>query len=109
MDTQATRERPTDPFHAIADRNRRKILDLLLDGERSVQELVPHLGITVGGVSQHLQVLQSAGLVARRADGRRRIYRIEPSALHAIHLWLAKYDRFWRSRMKKLEGYLDND
>jgi DNA-binding transcriptional ArsR family regulator len=107
MPVNATEARSIDPYQAIADPNRRKMLDLLLEKERSVKEIVPHFDMSFGGVSQHLQVLHAAGLVARRTEGRMRIYQIRPVALHDIYAWLAKYDKFWRSRLKRLDDYLD--
>ncbi len=109
MPSNATEGRSIDPYQAIADPNRRKMLDLLLEGERSVKELVPHFDMSFGGVSQHLQVLHSAGLVTRRAEGRQRFYRVRPDALQDMYAWLSKYDRFWRSRLKKLNDYLDEN
>jgi len=94
-------------FHAIADANRRKILDVLRVQECCVQELVPHLGITIGGVSQHLKVLQQAGLIALRKQGRYRFYRAAPQSLKEVHEWTAQYRRFWKSRLDRLGAYLD--
>lgn len=96
-----------DVFHAIDDRNRRKILDLLRDEERCVQSLVPDLNITIGAVSQHLKILLGSGLVVRRKRGRFRFYRARPKALKSVHDWTAQYRRFWESRLDRLETYLD--
>jgi DNA-binding transcriptional ArsR family regulator len=98
-----------DVFHAIGDANRRRLLDLLRDEERSVQALVPHLGITVGAVSQHLKILLESGLVVRRKQGRFRFYRAEPRALKKVHDWTARYRRFWESRLDRLGNYLDQN
>lgn len=97
-----------DVFHAIGDPNRRKLLDLLRDRERSVQALVPHLGITVGAVSQHLKILLDSGLVVRRKDGRYRYYRARPRALRRVYRWTARYRRFWESRLDRLGDCLDD-
>lgn len=99
----------TDVFHAIGDANRRKLLDLLRDEERSVQALVPHFEITVGAVSQHLKVLLDSGLVVRRKQGRFRYYRAEPKALKSVHEWTARYRRFWESRLDRLGSFLDEN
>ena len=95
-----------DLFHAIADANRRRLLELLREEERCVQDLVPHLGITIGAVSQHLKVLHEAGLVTRRKAGRHRYYRADPAALAAIHRWVARFREEWQERLERLEGYL---
>jgi DNA-binding transcriptional ArsR family regulator len=97
----------TDVFHAVADANRRKLLDLLSDGEQPVQNLVPHLDITFQAVSQHLHILAEAGLVTRRKQGRYRYYRAQPAALQDVHDWTGRYRAFWENRLERLGGYLD--
>lgn len=96
-----------DVFHAIADSNRRRLLDLLREEERCVQDLVPHLRITLGAVSQHLKILLETGLVTRRKQGRHRFYRTRPEALREVHDWTAQYRAFWESRLDRLGEYLD--
>lgn len=96
-----------DVYHAIADGNRRSLLDLLSQRERSVQELMPHFDITLGAVSQHLKVLLASGLVTRRKQGRFRFYRARPEALEEVHDWTEQYSRFWESRLDRLGDYLD--
>lgn len=96
-----------DVYRVIADVNRRKILDLLAAREHSVEELVPHLGVTVGAVSQHLKVLLESGLVIRRKAGRRRYYRADAAGLREVHEWTGRYRAFWESRVDALERYLD--
>ena len=61
-------------YAALAEPSRRQILDLLRERERSVNELVDHVGLSQPGVSKHLKVLREAGLVAVRPDGKRRFY-----------------------------------
>lgn len=96
-----------DVYHAIADGNRRKLLDLLAERERSVQELMPHFDVTMGAVSQHLKLLLSSGLVTRRKEGRFRMYRARPEALEDVHQWTERYREFWESRLDKLGVFLD--
>lgn len=96
-----------DIFHAVADANRRKLLDLLAAGERPVQELVPHFDMSFQAVSQHLHILAEAGLVTRRKQGRYRIYRAQPAALRDIHDWAGQYRAFWENRLERLGDYLD--
>lgn len=96
-----------DVFHAIADPKRRLILDLLRDGERPVGELVPHLGVTFGAVSQHLRVLREAGLVVARRHGRQRRYRVDAAPLQELADWTEPYARFWKGRLSRLGRYLD--
>jgi DNA-binding transcriptional ArsR family regulator len=97
----------SDVFHAIADVNRRRLLDLLADGDLPVQELAGRFDISFAAVSQHLRVLHQAGLVSRRPDGRRRIYSLEASRLREVDEWTAPYRRFWQGRLKRLRSYLD--
>jgi DNA-binding transcriptional ArsR family regulator len=101
----------TEPnvFHAIADATRRRILDLLRDGDRPVQELVSEVDVTFGAVSQHLKTLREAGLVSRQKDGRRRIYHLRPEALKQVHDWTAVYEKAWRGRFWKLRAHLEKD
>lgn len=96
-----------DVFHAIADSNRRVILDLLAKQERPVQEIVEHFDISFQGVSQHLAVLADAGLVRRRKVGRYRYYRTSSLALKEVYDWVSQYRRFWRGRLDRLGDYLD--
>jgi len=96
-----------DVFHAVADANRRKLLDLLSEGERPVQDLVPHFDITFQAVSQHLHVLAEAGLVTRRKQGRYRYYRAQPAALKGVYDWSGRYRGFWENRLERLGSYLD--
>ena len=77
-----------DAFEAIAEPNRRRILDLLKDGERPAGDVVEALSISQPGVSKHLKLLREAGLVRVRADGQRRLYSLAPRRLAEIETWL---------------------
>ncbi|MGH7001872.1 MAG: ArsR/SmtB family transcription factor [Stellaceae bacterium] len=94
-------------FYAIADPQRRRLLDLLAGGEFAAQALARRFDISFAAVSQHLKVLLEAGLVSRRAEGRRRIYRLAPDKLRVVDDWTGGYRKFWRSRLKRLGEYLD--
>ena len=93
-------------FEALAEGNRRRILDLLRGGERPVGDLVDALGVSQPAVSKHLRVLRQAGLVEARADAQRRLYRIRPQPLQEIDSWLEPYRRLWESRLDALERHL---
>jgi DNA-binding transcriptional ArsR family regulator len=95
-------------FEVLAEPNRRRILDLLRDDERSVGDLVTELRISQPGVSKHLRVLRDAGLVDVRADAQRRVYRLRPEPLQEIDAWLAPYRARWRDRLDALERHLDD-
>ncbi len=96
-----------DVYHAIAEPKRRRILDLLLEGERPVQALVAEFDVSFAAISQHLRVLREAGLVARRIDGRQHVYSAEPEALATVLEWTARHRAFWRKRLDRLAHHLD--
>jgi DNA-binding transcriptional ArsR family regulator len=79
-------------MRALGDDTRRQIFDELASGPRSVTDIASGLDVTRPAVSQHLKVLKEAGLVTDRAEGRARIYRIDPHGLAAVRKWL---DQYW--------------
>lgn len=95
-----------DPFKAIADPNRRRMLDLMLTEARTVGALAQQLGISQPSVSQHMQVLRLAGLVDERSEGRRTFYGLRATELQAVADWMAKYEAFWTDRLDALEAHL---
>lgn len=82
----------TRALRALGDPTRRIIFERLAKGPRAVGELARGLPVSRPAVSQHLAVLKAAGLVADRADGARRLYRVDPAGVDAIRVWL---DQFW--------------
>jgi DNA-binding transcriptional ArsR family regulator len=97
------------PFEALAEPNRRRILDLLRQGERPAGDLVEALAISQPGVSKHLRLLREAGLVSVRADGQRRLYSLESRGLSELAAWLAPYRSFWAGRLARLDDHLENE
>ena len=97
------------PFEALVEPNRRRILDVLRDGERPAGDLVDALAISQPGVSKHLKLLREAGLVSVRADGQRRLYRLEPNGLAELEAWLMPYRRFWADRLSRLDEHLERE
>lgn len=81
-----------DAFAAIADPNRRHLLEELRRGPKTVNELAAGLPVSRPAVSQHLRVLLDAGLVSARADGTRRVYTVTNSGFLKLNIWL---DQFW--------------
>ena len=79
---------PGDPFDALGDPNRRAIVELLAAGDRSVSELAGELPISRPAVSRHLRLLKEAGLVADRAEGTRRLYRLDDEGIAAVRRYL---------------------
>ena len=96
----------SDVFNAIAEARRRDILDTLVAGEKAVGEIVDDLSMSQPQVSKHLRVLSEVGLVSCRAEGRRRLYRLESAHLRPLHEWLAKYEQAWNDRLDRVEDYL---
>ncbi len=93
-------------FEVLVEPRRRRILDLVRDGERSVGELVAELSVSQPAVSKHLRVLRDAGLVSVRIDEQRRLYRLRPGPLRELDAWLAPYRRLWNERLDSLEQQL---
>jgi len=96
----------SDVFNAIGEARRREILDTLIAGEKAVGAIVNDLSMPQPQVSKHLRVLSEVGLVRCRAEGRRRLYRLEPTRLRPFHGWLAKYEQAWNERMDRIDDYL---
>jgi DNA-binding transcriptional ArsR family regulator len=93
-------------FKALADPTRRAILARLALGETSVQELAKPFDMSLPAVSQHLKVLETAGLVTRGRTAQWRPCRLEPKALKEATEWLDQYRRFWEESFGKLDLYL---
>jgi DNA-binding transcriptional ArsR family regulator len=96
----------SDVFNAIAEAHRRDILDTLITGEKAVGTIVTDLSMPQPQVSKHLRVLSEVGLVRCRADGRRRLYSLEPARLRPMHDWLAKHEQAWSERLDRMDDYL---
>ena len=96
----------SDVFNAVADVHRREILDALIAGEKPVGTIVNELSLSQPQVSKHLRVLSEVGLVSSRAEGRLRLYRLEPARLRPMHEWLTRYERMWNDRLDRMDDYL---
>jgi DNA-binding transcriptional ArsR family regulator len=96
----------SDVFNAIGDARRREILDTLNEGEKAVGAIVTDLSLSQPQVSKHLRVLSEVGLVSCRAEGRRRLYSLEPARLQPMHDWLAKYEQALDARLDRMDDYL---
>ena len=89
-------------FHALADPTRRRIVESIGAGERTVGELAAPLSISLPAVSKHLGVLERAGLLKRRKEGRTHHLRVEPAALVKASDWIERHRRFWEGSFDKL-------
>jgi DNA-binding transcriptional ArsR family regulator len=96
----------SDVFNAIAEVRRREILDALMAGEKSVGTIVADVSLSQPQVSKHLRVLSEVGLVTCRAQGRHRLYRLEPARLRPLHAWLTRYEQMWNERLDRMDDYL---
>ncbi|MEV1330604.1 metalloregulator ArsR/SmtB family transcription factor [Micromonospora costi] len=97
-----------DAFTVLAEPTRRRILDHLRLGERSVGDLVDTLGVSQPAVSKHLRVLRESGFVTCRTAAQRRIYRIDVRPLRAVDGWLDPYRQLWTRHLDALERHLDS-
>lgn len=97
-----------DAFNAVAEPRRRRILDVLVGGEKTVNDLVARLGQAQPQVSKHLSVLRRVGLVSVREEGRQRVYRLNGQALRPIHDWLQNYQQWWEERFEALDEVLED-
>jgi DNA-binding transcriptional ArsR family regulator len=95
-----------DVFNAVAEVNRRQLLDAIGAGETTVGELVDRLHLSQPQVSKHLGVLRTVGLVGVRTDGRHRWYRVNGPALKPIHDWVGSFERTWNARLDRLHDLL---
>lgn len=94
-------------FSVVAEPNRRAILDMLLETERSVGEIEQALKLSQPSVSKHLRILREAGFVESRVEAQRRLYRLKPEPLMELDAWLAPFRRYWSAQIDKLEAHLD--
>jgi DNA-binding transcriptional ArsR family regulator len=97
-----------DTFNAVAEPRRREILEVLVGGERPVNDLVQQLGLAQPQVSKHLRVLREVGAVDVREDGRQRLYRLNGEALKPMHDWVKQFERSWSERFDALDHVLED-
>jgi DNA-binding transcriptional ArsR family regulator len=93
-------------FRALADPTRRAMLRSLAAGERNIGELAAPFSMSFAAASKHVKVLEGAGLVRRRVQGRRHVCRIQPAPLAAADKWLSFYQRLWTENLDRLDAFL---
>jgi DNA-binding transcriptional ArsR family regulator len=93
----------SDVFNAIAEPQRRAILQVLAGDERSVNEVVNALGLPQPSISKHLRVLREVGLVESRRDGRQIWYRTNAHAIKPLHEWAGTFERFWNQQLRRIK------
>ena len=95
-----------DVFNAIAEPQRREILELLAVGEQSVNEIAETLHLKQPQVSKHLRVLRAVELVSVREAGQQRLYSLQSAGLKPVHDWIKPFERLWNERFDRLADYL---
>jgi len=100
--------RPTthDPFNAIAEPRRRRLLEVLGTRELPVNDIVEQVGWSQPTVSKHLGVLKQVGLVKQRSEGRQRLYRVNAERLKPIFDWVAPFQKYWSEKFDRLDEIL---
>jgi DNA-binding transcriptional ArsR family regulator len=96
-------------FRALADATRRDILRRTMAGEASVSQLAAAYDMSFAAVQKHVAVLEGAGLVTKRPNGRERIIRGNPEMIQKAQALLERYEKIWRSRIERLDALLDED
>lgn len=96
-------------FHALGDTTRRRMVELIGERPQSVSALADRFGITLTAVSQHLRLLEEAGLVRTEKLGRTRSCQLEPAGLGRIQSWLADRRSIWERRLDDLADFLEED
>ena len=89
-------------YEALAEPNRRRIIELVGEGERTAGDIVDALEISQPGVSRHLRVLREAGLVDVREEAQRRVYSLRAEPLAEVDEWLGRYRALWENRLDAL-------
>jgi DNA-binding transcriptional ArsR family regulator len=93
-------------LQALADPTRRRIVELLADGDRTAGDIAAQFPVTRPAVSRHLRVLRETGLVRAREEAQRRVYSLDPAPLAELDDWLGRYRGFWAQRLDALDTQL---
>src|SRR5580692_701178 len=93
-------------FAALADPTRRRILEHLAGGDRCVTDLARPYSMSLPAVSKHLRVLENAGLIRRRRDGRVHRLKLEAAPMKHASQWIEEYRKFWEESFDRLDEYL---
>lgn len=106
---RAEPERLNSIFHALADPTRRSILRDVAGGEKTVSEVARPFKLTLAAVSKHLNVLESAELIARERRGSFQIVRLKAESLREAEEWIAFYERFWKGQLDSMAKFLEGE
>lgn len=108
-DGAVTDDRADAVFGALADATRRDILSRAMDGDLGISELAGSYPMSFAAVQKHVAVLERAGLVRKRPDGRRRVVTTDMDGLRNARAVLDHYERLWRRRIGRIHDLLDED
>ncbi|WP_375090503.1 ArsR/SmtB family transcription factor [Peribacillus sp. RS7] len=97
-----------DVFQAIADPTRRKVLQLLAEGDLPISEITSHFSMSRTAIAKHLHILSEAELVSGRKVGREKRFRLHPEPLAELKQWLSFYDQFWDNKLSILKHVIEN-
>ncbi|MBD0378839.1 ArsR/SmtB family transcription factor [Paenibacillus sedimenti] len=98
-----------DVFSVLSDPTRREMIAQLAKGEMTVMKLAEPFQMSLPAVSKHLKVLEKAGLVSVRKEGRYRYYYLNPAAIDRASQWITNLQQFWTSQLFSLERFLDQN
>jgi len=93
----------SDAFNAVAEPRRREILSYLASKERPVGDIAASLKLEQPSVSKHLRVLKDVGLVHKRRDGRKILYRTNAQAIRPLHAWTSTFERLWANQLTRIK------
>lgn len=96
-------------FHALGDATRRHMLSRLAEGAHTVGQLAEPLSMSLAAASKHVKALETAGLIRREIQGRTHVCKLEAGPLASADAWLRHYERFWATRLDRLEALLRED
>ena len=96
----------TSTLAALADTTRLQIVELLLRGEKPVNDIVAEVDIHQSGVSRHLRILSDEGFVQVRRFGQQRFYSLRPEPFRELDRWVSRYRQLWESRLDRLGAEL---
>jgi len=96
-------------FQALADPTRRAIVERLASGAASITDLAAPFEFTLTAIGQHVQVLETSGLVKTQKSGRVRSVELRPAALSPAEQWFAQHRRRWEERLDRLGALLDDE
>lgn len=96
-------------FRALADPTRRGMLASLALGDKSIGELAQPFAMSFAGASKHVKVLEDAGLITRRKQGRTHLISIDAKPLEEAERWIRRWEKFWNNRLDRLEALIERD